>query len=196
MNHGIHGDRYQSYSELSRSCTEGVDFRVFTLPRSHAEILVAAPHGGAIEPGTSEIASQVAGAEHSLYLFEGLRCAANGELHITSSQFNEPRALDMALKVRTVLTIHGCRDLGPVAYLGGLDRNLRDRVANELRAVGVFTQSAGHRFRAESRTNICNRGALGAGVQIELSKELRAPKSVSVIAFAIRSALHASFTSV
>lgn len=189
MNHGINGDRYRSYSELSRSCTEGVDFRVFTLPRSHADILVAAPHGGAIEPGTSELATLVAGAEHSLYLFEGLRCAANGELHITSSQFDEPRALDMALKVRTVLTIHGCRDLGPVAYLGGIDRDLRDRVATELRAIGIFTQSAGHRFRAESRTNICNRGALGAGVQIELSPGLRDPIRMPELAYAIRSAL-------
>ncbi len=36
-------------------------------------IAVMAPHGGGIEPGTSEIANRVAGDEHAYYSFEGLK---------------------------------------------------------------------------------------------------------------------------
>jgi phage replication-related protein YjqB (UPF0714/DUF867 family) len=53
-------------------------------------VAVIAPHGGGIEPGTSELATAIAGDDFSLYLFEGLKSAGNGELHITSTNFDEP----------------------------------------------------------------------------------------------------------
>ncbi len=67
-------DTYSSYVELSAAELEGVDYRV--LAQSRSTIVVLAPHGGGIEPGTSEIAWEVAGGEFSLYLFEGLKASA------------------------------------------------------------------------------------------------------------------------
>jgi phage replication-related protein YjqB (UPF0714/DUF867 family) len=53
-------------------------------------VAIIAPHGGKIEPGTSEIAAAIAGDDYSLYRFQGLRDRPREELHITSAKFDEP----------------------------------------------------------------------------------------------------------
>jgi phage replication-related protein YjqB (UPF0714/DUF867 family) len=45
-----------------------------------------APHGGAIEPGTSEVAKQVADNDLSLFIFEGIKPKGNKRLHILQAQ--------------------------------------------------------------------------------------------------------------
>jgi phage replication-related protein YjqB (UPF0714/DUF867 family) len=45
-----------------------------------SEIVIAAVHGGGIEPLTSEVAAAIAGDEHSLYDFQGARASNNEEL--------------------------------------------------------------------------------------------------------------------
>ena len=63
---------YQNYNQLSRCEKEGADYRIRFQERSSG-ILIMAPHGGCIEPGTTEIAHAAAGKEHSIYCFEGMR---------------------------------------------------------------------------------------------------------------------------
>ncbi len=58
-------------------------------------ILVMAPHGGGIEPGTGDIADGVAGQHHSFYCFKGIKKQGNRALHITSNRFDEPLAMAM-----------------------------------------------------------------------------------------------------
>lgn len=48
-------------------------------PRSRS-----APHGGGIEPGTSEIADAIGGERGSFYTFGGLKSSGTADLHITS----------------------------------------------------------------------------------------------------------------
>jgi phage replication-related protein YjqB (UPF0714/DUF867 family) len=45
-------------------------------------LAILAPHGGGIEPGTSELAEAVAGEGLSFYAFEGLKRSGNAVLHV------------------------------------------------------------------------------------------------------------------
>ena len=82
-------DTYNSFANLAKHAEEGRDFKVRTQERLGTTVIIA-PHGGGIEPGTSEIAEAIAGNDLSLYLFEGIRDENNRELHITSTRFDEP----------------------------------------------------------------------------------------------------------
>jgi phage replication-related protein YjqB (UPF0714/DUF867 family) len=65
-------DRYANFQALAQAEHEGHDFRVIALPRS-ARYAIVAPHGGNIEPGTSEIAQALAAHDHACYVFEGVK---------------------------------------------------------------------------------------------------------------------------
>jgi poly-gamma-glutamate hydrolase-like protein len=56
---------------------------------------LVAPHGGGIEPGTSELADAIAASDLSFYTFEGLKPSGNTDLHITSTRFDEPMCLTL-----------------------------------------------------------------------------------------------------
>ena len=66
-----------------------------------------APHGGKIEPGSSEIAAAIAGESHSLYSFDGLRRRPHRDLHITSTNFDEPRCENLIATHDIVVSMHG-----------------------------------------------------------------------------------------
>jgi phage replication-related protein YjqB (UPF0714/DUF867 family) len=59
-------EKYNSFSDLSRKETAGVDYHVIQRAGGSG-ITVMSIHGGAIEPGTTEIADAVAGEMHSFY---------------------------------------------------------------------------------------------------------------------------------
>ena len=84
-------DTYPSFGALALSETEGKDFIVTCLRGARDDIVILAPHGGKIEPGTSELARAVAGSDIALYLFEGVKPSGNRALHVTSTNFDEPR---------------------------------------------------------------------------------------------------------
>ena len=75
-------DKYNSFPELAKSTEQDRDFRVRLQNRPGSTVVIA-PHGGGIEPGTSEIAEAVAGDDLSFYAFEGIKSTGNHELHIT-----------------------------------------------------------------------------------------------------------------
>ena len=81
-------DKYRNFAELARSERSGIDYDVL-VRRARPAFAIIAPHGGGIEPGTSEIADAVAGLTHSFYTFEGLRTSGNTDLHITSTRYDE-----------------------------------------------------------------------------------------------------------
>jgi hypothetical protein len=95
-------DKYASFQELERAERRGV-YRVLSRPRK-ATIAVIAPHGGKIEPGTSEIARKIAGADFSFYAFEGRKKRHNKSLHITSTRFDEPICLALIGGADCILT--------------------------------------------------------------------------------------------
>ena len=85
-------DAYQNFAALRRHEFEWIDFRVVVEDR-HSPVAIVAPHGGKIEPGTSQIATAIAGLDYSLYCFEGIKRTGNARLHVTSSNFDEHRCL-------------------------------------------------------------------------------------------------------
>ena len=166
-------DRFGSWSELIRANTEGHDFLRHEDTRA-PRWLVAAPHGGGIEPGTTEIARSIASTDLSFYSIEGIKQVGNRELHLTSHRFDEPRFLAQAARHEQVLAVHGCEDGRPAdlsIWVGGADIQLRDQ------AIRLFA-SRGYPAKLDTFTpgaepgNLCNRGRRG-GLQLELSRAFR-----------------------
>lgn len=166
-------DKYSSFAELKASEPAG-HWRAQALIRG-AERAVIAPHGGSIEPGTSEIAKAIAGENLDLYVFEGLKPAGNRDLHITSTRFDEPVGLKLLAGASRVVAVHGeaSGDVA-VAYLGGRDLELGAAVERELLAAGFDVRRHDNpSLQGLASENICNRGHTGRGVQLELSRWLR-----------------------
>jgi len=163
--------RYSSYKELADTEKEGIDYRIRWIRRSSG-VLVIAPHGGDIEPGTSEIAEALADAKHSFYAFEGIRRHANRDLHIPSTRFDEPIAMGLVQGGETVVTVHGCRGEDPIVFVGGLDLDLMRSVTESMKKAG-FAVGTSARLPGRDAMNICNRSSRGRGIQLEISRGLR-----------------------
>ena len=183
----------QCYRDLAQRYKEGIDYSVHVAPRERSRVAVLAPHGGRIEGRTSEIARLIAGDEHHLYLFEGLRTTGDNFdcLHLASHRFDEPRALGLICGCDTVIAVHGFAAPGPDVLLGGLDEALKQKVAQALAEIGISCLTDGHRFPGRDPRNICNRGRTQAGVQLELSEGLRRAGEWSGFSAAVRSAIGA-----
>lgn len=83
-------DRYHCFAELAAGERLGTDYQIVIRERGSVYAAIA-PHGGLIEPGTSELAAAIAANDHYFYSFEGLRRGrAHGDLHTTSHRFDEP----------------------------------------------------------------------------------------------------------
>jgi len=165
-------DRYANFRELARSERRG-SYCVRSRPR-RARIAVIAPHGGSIEPGTSEIARKIAGTDFSFYAFEGRKKQHNNSLHITSTRFDEPICLALLAATECVVAIHGENSNEKVVFVGGRDEVKLRRLREVLEEYGFCVRAhKSPRLQGTSLANICNRGRAQAGVQIELSKALR-----------------------
>ena len=165
--------KYTTYEELDRHQREGIDYRV-RIREGDSGIAIVAPHGGAIELGTMEIAREVAGIEHTFYGFEGMKASGNEDLHLTSKEFDEPRLDSVLRKVQILLTVHGCGGEEEVVYVGGLQEAMKQKIQKALSDAGFRIRvSPKPMMGGESPRNICNRGRSGAGVQLEISKGLR-----------------------
>jgi len=167
-------DVYAEFAELDAAEREAVDFCVRVVRRENARTVVLAPHGGGIEPGTSEVASKIADDDLSLTIFEGIKSTGNARLYIASTNFDEPRCLELVQAADHVVAIHGGRGEEPVTFLGGRDTRLGQHICVELERYGYNVRAHGTpELQGMAATNICNRGRRGAGVQLELSSGLR-----------------------
>ena len=168
-------DKYPNFAQLARHEVEGRDYQI-QCRAGAGRAAVMAPHGGRIERGTTPIADAIAGSEHPYYSFEGLKPVLkdNRILHLTSRNFDEPTALELAVKVETVITIHGAVGREVAVYIGGLDEGLKTHTLKVLRDAGVNAEPDPSPTRqGRSPTNICNRGNNGTGMQVELTYGLR-----------------------
>ena len=163
---------YKSFSELSESEREGISYQC-RVKKRRSSLAIIAPHGGGIEPGTSEIAKAIAGFLFSYYTFDGLRQEGNELLHITSTLFDEPTCLQLVNHSEIVVAIHGCAGEEKFIYVGGLHEELRTHLINTLMKAGFDARTAGINFAGRQLQNICNRGRSGRGVQLEISEGLR-----------------------
>jgi phage replication-related protein YjqB (UPF0714/DUF867 family) len=163
-------DTYRTFAEL-RAAEPADAFAVSICDRA-SRIVVAAPHGGGIEPGTSEIAVAIAGADLSYYLFEGHKRQGNSALHITSANFDEPCGLALLRRAASVMTVHGEASQTETVYIGGLNASLKFALAGALEKRGYAVRGNANLQGLDNR-NICNLGLTGAGIQVELSAGLR-----------------------
>ncbi len=168
-------DKYTDFAALELGERLGADYRIRLTDRA-SPVVVLAPHGGYIEPGSSQIAEAIAGDDLTIYCFEGLIPGRpHSDLHITSHRFDEPSAISLLAAAETVIAVHGRADDGDgkTVWMGGRDLHLRDAIASSLVASNFPAATSGHRLTGSEITNICNRGVRRSGVQLEIPRTLR-----------------------
>jgi phage replication-related protein YjqB (UPF0714/DUF867 family) len=170
-------DLYANFAALAAATTKGVDWRLDVQKEPRSSAISIAIHGGGIEIGTTELAMGVAGScRHNFYSFEALRASNNSELHITSTNFDEPTALSMVGNANFCFSFHGMSDItAGVAqtYVGGLDTVNRDAVIAALTNAGFQASTGTSELDGSSPDNITNKTRRIAGVQLELSTTQR-----------------------
>jgi phage replication-related protein YjqB (UPF0714/DUF867 family) len=177
----------RSYQEvLDRGYIPNRDFRVVVGNLENIDrCLLIAPHGGAIEPGTTEIMHAVADlGGWAFYHFDGtLRRRNKDRLHITSTRFDEPQLTTLLTNTRFVMSFHGqSGSTHRTIYVGGLykrgRRVLLDALNADLEPISMHAVDATRARHAEeikgaSPRNITNQGQLRTGVQLEFSRGAR-----------------------
>lgn len=164
-------DKYANFSELSASEPEG-SYKV-QLRQMGTAVALIAPHAGGIEPGTSEICRTLAGDDLTYYLFEGCKLHNNSDLHITSSNFDEPRALEVAKSASFVTTIHGQTGSREIVNVGGRAYELGKILIDLLKKADYVAVRSSESLQGLDQNNICNRGKSKEGLQLEISRGLR-----------------------
>lgn len=171
----------RNYQEvLDRGYVPGRDFRVAFGDADIARCLLVAPHGGGIEPGTSELLRAISEfGGWAWYEFAGFLRKGNHEsLHIASSLFDEPTLLTLLPRTKFVLALHGSDDNGdPVAFVGGAWEAGRATITATMNAAtakhGIRAIEAPAHLRGAEPANLANRGKLGHGIQLEFSRAAR-----------------------
>lgn len=168
-------DKYKNFKELIENESMGIDYNIDCKDR-HSDLVILAIHGGKIEPGTSQIAKAAADEWlDSYYCFEGIKPSGNFDLHITSTNFDEPAALALVSYHEHAVSIHGYKgDEEKCTIVGGRDIQLRDAIVKSLNEYGFKAVAATDRFAGKEETNIVNRCRTGMGVQLEISSAQRA----------------------
>ena len=183
-------DKYATYAELAEREIAGKDYNIRVVRRPSSKIAVIAPHGGSIERRTSQIASAIAGDEFNLYLFEGLdEDGSFDALHITSHRFDEPSCLNLIADCAVVVAIHGYSGQMQETMLGGLDEKLKHRMGQQMALAGLDVKLDNHPYPGLHENNICNRGQLEQGIQLELSDALRGGSDEPAVIQSTRSVL-------
>lgn len=165
-------DRYRTFDDLAANQRLGIDYDIRVVDRG-TQVAILAPHGGRIEPHTSEICEAIARNDLSFYIFEALKDGPHSDFHITSHRFDEPIAIDLLGRTKTAIAIHGRRNDGTEAvWIGGRAVALRDAIGASLRDAG-FMSAFNEKLPGVDPANICNRTLSGEGVQLELPRSLR-----------------------
>lgn len=166
-------DEYKEYSELRNIEECGKDYLI-EIEKRNSKYAVISPHGGGIEPGTTEISKEIAAGKRSYYSFVGTKECGNLDLHIKSDNFDEPKGIELVENSDKCLAIHGCIGGEEITYMGGKDTELGNKIIRALTEKG-FEAEVDNRYRKKglSENNICNRCKSRKGVQLELSKGLR-----------------------
>jgi phage replication-related protein YjqB (UPF0714/DUF867 family) len=176
----------RSYDEiLQRNLVRDRDFRVAFGDANIEKCLLVAPHGGGIEPGTSEIMRAVVElGGWAWYEFAGYLRRGNKEaLHITSTEFNEPMLLALLLQTEAVATFHGSDEIDKaVVYVGGRWKFGRQATieaindsfhAHRIRAIDATENGETEHISGLHGSNITNRGRRAEGIQMEFSRQAR-----------------------
>ena len=189
-------DKYVNFGALASAEKEGVDYRITALDR-RSPVAVLAIHGGAIEPGSDQLARAIAREDWNLYVFESLKPAHDSTLHVTATHFDEPQALALARRSAICVAPHGMRGDTDAICIGGGNPKLRRAVNEGLERarLGIPLEEPCARLPGVSPENIDNR-CERQGVQLELSTSLRTrlladPELMNRLAAAVRESVQA-----
>ncbi|QFG05458.1 poly-gamma-glutamate hydrolase [Bacillus phage 031MP004] len=165
-------DTFNNWEELDAVQECGVDFDIY-INRRNEDMIVLTPHGGGTEVGASELVLGIAGSELSYYIFESTMPSNNVKNHITSTNYDEPMAVDVVGRHRRALACHGFAneegETREYTIIGGADQELQERLYSHLAAAGFDVVYADERFDGDDPKNIVNRTSTGMGAQLELS---------------------------
>jgi len=187
-------DIYANFAQLQQH--EAVDAFEITLVDRQAVASIIAPHGGNIEPGTTDLAHLIAADSCNLYVFNACKEQNSPDLHITSHHFDEPQCLALLSRSRHAITVHGFKFDRAMIYLGGLDTGLKQHIFQSLLAAGLPVGDDHPKYQGKRPSNICNRTITGMGVQLEVSRHLRSCEQQRFkIAQAVQEALRTYKTS-
>jgi len=212
------GDYYNCYQNGSCSeptlsndsnCRPGTDYEV-TVSNTNSPVTVLSFHGGNIEINTSEISNALSTlfgwSRYDFNAHPTSACTAVGagtyqgnKLHITSTNFNDPRAVSLVTAQPKAVAIHGYDDsrgyAKGVICVGGKDVSARgifiSYINNNAAAwnanpntypltpIDATTAADGtdcgdNEIRGVADDNLVNRTSSHAGLQLELSKGFRA----------------------
>ncbi|SCG64773.1 poly-gamma-glutamate hydrolase family protein [Micromonospora coxensis] len=167
---------YPSMTALRKVEKEGEAYDL-TWTVTGSPLIVVAPHGGAIEPRTSEIASAIAGAEHTQCQFKGTLPAGQNfpRLHVTSTNWDVEECLILIRQRTHALSIHGMAGSDKTVHIGGRDAATGAELAAALGAIdgiNVVYPATGN-VAGTLPENFVNKDADGQGVQLELTNALR-----------------------
>ena len=164
-------DTYADSYELMKNRKYESEFSM-RMKKGNSGIIYFSPHGGGIESGASELAEFSADPQDSYYAFEGRLGSGNSVLHVTSTHFNEPNAVNLVHQHRIAVSYHGYSDSAVKnTKIGGLDVQLRNFVSEEFTAAGIpwEMEPAGSDIAGAEPGNIVNETTRGMGIQLEIS---------------------------
>ncbi|MFF7198195.1 poly-gamma-glutamate hydrolase family protein [Streptomyces sp. NPDC008079] len=167
-------DTYANYAALAAAHPIGVDYRLLERIAAGSRLTHLAIHGGGIEPGTTELADYLAGSSHRYYSFDAMLPSGNSVLHLASTNFDEPTALDLVAGSDYVIAWHGCTGADPVTYISGLDLDISNRIQQALVDAGFAVGGVPpEEADGADPANLVNKGTRSMGVQLQLSYGLR-----------------------
>ena len=168
-------DYYRSMTDLLHDTQEGKDWTKESTNR-HSNVLIFAPHGGSIEKGTTELTKAIANkGNYDYYAFNGTRNKNNSQLHVTSTNYNDPDLINRNYNKDVSISIHGAGQAQGknTVLIGGRDEQLIQLISKELSAFNFNVQrSLGHLAGIDTN-NVVNYNKKGQGVQLELTPDLR-----------------------
>ena len=168
-------DYYRSMTDLLKDTQEGKDWTKESTNR-HSNVLIFAPHGGSIEKGTTELTKAIANkGNYDYYAFNGTRNKNNSQLHVTSTNYNDPDLINRNYNKDVSISIHGAGQAQGknTVLIGGRDEQLIQLISKELSAFNFNVQrSLGHLAGIDTN-NVVNYNKKGQGVQLELTPDLR-----------------------
>ncbi|MEB6242547.1 poly-gamma-glutamate hydrolase family protein [Staphylococcus gallinarum] len=167
-------DYYKDFAALKADTKAHKDWEINTKTTNNKDILITAIHGGGIEPGTSELAKIISKkGDYNLYSFEGLLPSNNKKLHITSTNFDDPKLTEMVYKSNEAISIHGIEEDNKAVYIGGKDKKMAKSITKYLEKEGFNVKKSPRYVNGDSEHNIINKNDSGSGVQIEISTKYR-----------------------
>ena len=168
-------DYYRSMTDLLKDTQEGKDWTKENTNR-HSNVLIFAPHGGNIEKGTTELTKAIVNkGNYDYYVFNGTRNKNNSQLHVTSTNYNDPDLINRNYNKDISISVHGAgQSQGKnTVLIGGRDEKLIQLISKELSTFKFNVQrSLGHLAGIDTN-NVVNYNKKGQGVQLELTPDLR-----------------------